>query len=38
MKMSRRFLPPLVAVLSIVALSSQAMAAGKAAKTQATVN
>jgi len=38
MKMSRCFLPPLVAVLSIVALSSQAMAAGKAAKTQATVN
>jgi hypothetical protein len=38
MKMSRCFLPPLVAVLSVVALSSQAMAAGKAAKTQATVN
>jgi hypothetical protein len=41
MKMSRRFLSPLVVGLSVLALSSQAgvaLAAGKAAKTQATVN
>jgi hypothetical protein len=39
MKMSRCFFTSLVAVLSLLALSSQAaMAAGKAAKTQATVN
>ena len=38
MKMYRCFLPPLVAVLSVLTLSSQAMAAGKAAKTQTTVN
>jgi hypothetical protein len=41
MKMSRRFFSPLVVGLSVLALSSQvgvALAAGKAAKTQATVS
>jgi hypothetical protein len=37
MKMSRCLFTSLVVVLSVLALSSQAMAAGKAAKTQATV-
>ncbi|MGB8296100.1 MAG: hypothetical protein WCG85_11800 [Polyangia bacterium] len=38
MKKSRCFLSSLVVFLSVLALSSQAMAAGKAAKTQTTVN